>query len=89
MFFLVWIVIVLTFFTIIFASTKMKNPLKRRMTVSNDGHVVPANEDLTCETVYGHDHGDRQPRYIVHEEPVEGYVVLNGIKRSLEECKYL
>lgn len=89
MFFLVWFIIILTFFSVILASTKIKNPLKKRITVSDDGHRVPRSEDLTCETVYGHDHGNGEPRYIVHEEPSDGYVVLNGIKRSLEECKYL
>ncbi len=89
MFFLVWFVIILTFFSVIVASTKIRNPLKRRSVISDDGHVVPASQDLTCETKYGHHHGSAEPRYIVHEEAVEGYVVLNGIKRSLEECKYL
>lgn len=90
MFFLVWIIIILTFFAVIIGSTKVKAPSFRRRTVSSDGHVVPRNQDLTCDTVYGHTHGSEDARrYIVHEDPPEGYVILNGIKRSLEECKYL
>ena len=26
------------------------------------------------------------PRYIVHDEPEEGYVILNGVKRKLTDC---
>ena len=63
-----------------------------RRTVSSDGHRVPASQDLTCETKYGHDHGSSnfaEKRYIVHEEPEDGYVVLNGVKRKIRDCKYL
>ena len=63
---------------------------KTRRTISSDGHVVPAKSDPTCEGEYGHDHGpQRERRYIVHDEPNEGYVVLNGVKRKIEDCKYL
>ena len=90
MFFIIWIVIILTFFAVIVGSTKIKSPSIKRRTVSSDGHVVRRSQDITCETVYGHTHGQEDGRrYIVHEDPSEGYVVLNGIKRSLEECKYL
>lgn len=89
MFFLVWIIIILTFFAVIMGSTKIRFPSVRR-TVAHDGHVIPRENDITCETAYGHDHGQSEGRrYIVHEDPPEGFVILNGIKRSLEECKYL
>ena len=95
MFFFVWIIIVLTFFAIVLGSTKAAKSSDRkrranvRRTISSDGHAVSRKNDLTCETKYGHDHGDAQPRYIVHEDPDEGYVILNGIKRRLEDCKNL
>ncbi len=89
MFFILWIVIILTFFSVIMASTKVKIPSRFTGAVSDDGHVVSRDNDLTCETVYGHQHEHAEPRYIVHEDPDEGFVILNGVKRSLEECKYL
>ena len=59
--------------------------------VSDDGHVVPRSQDLTCETKYGHDHSSTQTpaRYIVHEDPEQGYVILNGVKRRIKDCKNL
>lgn len=60
----------------------------RRRTYSSDGHVIPRDQDLTCER-YGHEHGALEGRYIVHEDPPEGYVVLNGIKRRIEDCRNL
>ncbi len=91
MFFLVWIIIILTFFAVILSSTKGKAVSFKRRTIAHDGHVIPRKNDITCETAYGHNHGTTQEdrRFIVHEDPPEGYVVLNGVKRSLEECKYL
>lgn len=61
-------------------------------TISDDGHVVPPGQDLTCENQYGHQHAPvpgTERRYIVHEDPEEGYVILNGVKRKLKDCKYL
>ena len=91
MFFFVWIIIILTFFAVILSSTKIKGSSSRKRTVAHDGHVIPREKDITCETVYGHNHGltPEGRRYIVHEDPPEGYVILNGIKRSLDECKNL
>lgn len=60
----------------------------KRQTVSDDGHVVPRREDITCGTAYGHNHPE-QPRYIVHSEPEEGYVILNGVKRKIKDCSNL
>lgn len=69
-----------------------KNTNMRR-TVSSDGHAVPRREDLTCDTNEGHHHPEESamakefgPRYIVHDEPEEGYVILNGVKRKLTDC---
>ena len=65
---------------------------KKRRTVSDDGHYVSPSDDLTCETTAGHRHensGEFGQRYIVHNEPEDGYVVLNGIMRKIEDCKNL
>ena len=59
-------------------------------TVSSDGHLVDPSQDLTCEKEYGHNHHtDSSSRYIVHQEAEDGYVVLNGVKRKISECKNL
>ncbi|MCR5373703.1 MAG: hypothetical protein K6E41_09650 [Solobacterium sp.] len=66
-----------------------------RRPVSSDGHVVPPEEDLTVSTGashyahHEHNEEDFGRRYIVHNEPVQGYVILNGIMRKLEDCKDL
>ena len=81
----VWVFII--FLTAILSSMTAR---KRRVTRSDDGHEVPMNQDLTCETQYGHNHGALpEKRYIVHEDPEEGYVILNGVKRRIRDCKYL
>ncbi|MBQ1476914.1 MAG: hypothetical protein IIZ33_02080 [Erysipelotrichaceae bacterium] len=71
---------------------KAKNPsFLRRGPVSSDGHRVPKEQDLTCDR-YGHDHEENSEfgrRYIVHEDPEDGYVILNGVKRKISDCKYL
>ena len=56
--------------------------------------MVPKAQDVTCEREFGHNHPNNSNpefgrRYIVHEEPEEGYVILNGIKRKITDCKYL
>jgi hypothetical protein len=61
-------------------------------TISSDGHAVAPGEDLTCENQYGHHHdriNGQEPRYVVHSEPTSGYVVLNGVKRKLSDCRDL
>ncbi len=59
-------------------------------TRSDDGHRIPRAQDLTCEKQYGHKHttiDGTAPRYIVHEEPEQGYVILNGVKRRIKDLK--
>ena len=74
------------------AGTKRGKVSRRYLTVSSDGHRVPKDEDLTCETM-GHDHGQTSkeygPRYIVHNEPDDGEVVLNGVKVRVKDCENL
>ena len=85
---LFWIVII--FIASIASAAKQRNAGRR--IVSSDGHEVPPSQDLTCDR-YGHSHEESSPefgrRYIVHEEPEDGYVILNGVKRKISECKYL
>ncbi len=95
-----WAAVILTLFTAASAALiKVRRP-----TIAHDGHYIRRENDITCETQYGHYHpgpeefrpdedmpavpGEPTPRYIVHDDPEEGYVVLNGIKRKLEDCKY-
>ena len=77
-------------FVIIAAITTVVKSVRNRQTISSDGHRVPKSQDLTCDTKHAHKHeAPELPRYIVHEEPEEGYVVLNGVKRRIKDCKYL
>lgn len=86
--FLIYAVILFAVIITLISNAQKK---KKRKTVSSDGHVVPADEDLTCDTKYGHRHVPDQNgrRYIVHEEPEDGWVVLNGVKRRIKDCKDL
>ena len=89
-FLVIWAVV---FFSSV--ASALKNARSRKKTVrSSDGHAVPKGEDLTCETNDGHHHttgseSEFGKRYIVHNEPETGYVVLNGVKRKLTDCKNL
>lgn len=66
---------------------KKPNPMIGR-TLSDDGHTIPYKDDITCEAKDGHSHPtSNQPRYIVHEEPEDGYVVLNGKKVKIKDLK--
>ena len=64
---------------------------------SSDGHIVSKEESFTCETKEGHIHpkmtasevNDFGKRYIVHNEPENGYVILNGVRRRLDDCEKL
>ena len=60
----------------------------RRTARSSDGHWIRGEQDITCRQ-YGHNHSgsvEPQSRYIVHEEPTEGYIVLNGKKMLRTEA---
>ena len=60
---------------------------------SSDGHIVSADESFTCETKEGHNHpkisAEFGQRYIVHNDPEDGYVILNGVRRKLDDCSRL
>lgn len=60
----------------------------RRTARSSDGNWIRGEQDITCRQ-YGHNHSgsvEPQSRYIVHEEPTEGYIVLNGKKMLRTEA---
>ncbi len=57
--------------------------------IASDGHRIPAKDDISCAR-FGHRHEKSadpdfpEAQFIVHNEPVEGYINLNGkiLKRS-------
>ncbi len=58
--------------------------------IASDGHKISAEDDISCAR-FGHDHShdDKQTifpesQFIVHNEPQQGYINLNGkiLKRS-------
>ena len=60
----------------------------KRAARSSDGHWLRGEQDITCRQ-FGHNHPrsvEPQSRYIVHEEPTEGYIVLNGKKMLRTEA---
>jgi hypothetical protein len=97
MFLLVMVMILFTYVRYRSKLSRQKQMYPRRRTVSSDGHAVSRRDDITCTDEAGHNHQKEisrmeqefGPRYIVHNDPEEGYVVLNGVKRRLEDCKNL
>lgn len=83
LFFIVWIVVLLA----VVVST-LQQIRRKQNTISDDGHRIAKDKDITCNTKFHHNH-PQERRYIVHEEPTDGYVILNGRKRKIEDCKYL
>lgn len=54
--------------------------------MASDGHRVPKDQDISCRR-YGHKHEEFDtPRFIPHEDPEEGYVILNGVRMKLTEA---
>lgn len=88
---LVWIIVISAFVSV------LGQARKKRKTIAADGHMIPPEKDVTCEGRDGHRHpkptakqqADYGPRYIVHDDPEMGYVILNGVKRKISECKDL
>ena len=60
----------------------------RKPARASDGHVLSGEQDITCRQ-FGHDHPEwEEPatRYIVHDDPEEGYIILNGKKMKITEA---
>ena len=82
------ILIIIVFILVILRFVKKAGksvPAAPKKTVASDGHVLKGYNDPTCAR-YGHEHKDLNKRYIVHDEPVEGYVNLNGKLMTLKEA---
>lgn len=57
-----------------------------RSPMASDGHRVPKDQDISCRR-YGHNHPEFDtPRFIPHEDPEEGYIILNGVKMKLTDA---
>lgn len=57
-----------------------------RRPLASDGHRVPKDQDISCRQ-FGHDHREFDtPRFIPHEDPEDGYIILNGVKMKLSEA---
>lgn len=55
---------------------------------ASDGHVMKGEQDISCRQ-FGHDHPEwEEPsaRYIVHDDPEEGFIILNGKKMRITEA---
>lgn len=62
------------------AKTRTDTPM------ASDGHRVPEDQDISCRQ-YGHKHEEFDtPRFIPHEDPEEGYIVLNGVTMERDEA---
>lgn len=93
-----YVIVTLAFFgvwVLSVASVIKKN--QQNQTRAHDGHLIQKENDITCDIKNGHTHkkptakeiADYGRRFIVHEDPPEGYVILNGVKRKISECKNL
>ena len=59
---------------------------RRRPARSTDGHVLRGKKDITCRQ-FGHNHPeDDMPRFIVHDDPEDGFIILNGVKMRISEA---
>lgn len=68
------------------ASNRRKVNSSGKSPMASDGHRVPKDQDISCRR-YGHRHAEFDtPRFIPHEDPEEGYIVLNGVKMKLTEA---
>ena len=62
-------------------------PFSRTVRTS-DGHRLSDEQDITCRQ-FGHNHPEREEhgvRYIVHDDPEEGFIILNGKKMRITEA---
>lgn len=54
--------------------------------LASDGHRVSKDQDISCRR-FGHKHEEFDtPRFIPHEDPEEGYIILNGVRMKLTEA---
>lgn len=88
---IILVILIITIYSVIISNPAYRNRiLNSKQIIAQDGHLIPKDKDISCENQFGHLHSkNNSSRYIVHEEPETGYVVLNGVKRKIEDCKYL
>jgi hypothetical protein len=68
------------------ASRSSANRTSGRSPMASDGHRVPKDQDISCRR-YGHKHEEFDtPRFIPHEDPEQGYIILNGVRMKLTEA---
>lgn len=67
--------------------TAARRPLSTgRGPLASDGHRMSGEEDVSCRR-FGHRHEEFDtPRYIPHDDPEDGFIVLNGVKMRLSEA---
>lgn len=54
--------------------------------LASDGHRMSKEDDISCRR-FGHQHEEFDtPRFIPHDEPEEGYIILNGVKMKRTEA---
>lgn len=59
---------------------------KAGLPVADDGHVISKEDDISCRR-FGHRHPeDDSLRFIPHDDPTEGYIILNGKRMLLSEA---
>lgn len=61
---------------------------KRRPVKASDGHILKGVRDITCRQ-FGHNHPEweePESRYIVHDDPEDGFIILNGKKMRITEA---
>lgn len=61
---------------------------KRRPVKASDGHILKGVQDITCRQ-FGHNHPEweePESRYIVHDDPEDGFIILNGRKMRITEA---
>lgn len=61
---------------------------RKRPAKASDGHILKGVQDITCRQ-FGHNHPEweePESRYIVHDDPEDGFIILNGRKMRITEA---
>ena len=54
--------------------------------LASDGHRMSGEDDVSCRR-FGHRHEEFDtPRYIPHDDPEDGFIILNGVKMRLSDA---
>lgn len=87
--FFIFVIVLVIVITVLSVTTSKNYPQRGINTPRNDiNHFFREPHEPSGE--YGENHQDIvDDRVVNHPEPEIGYVVLNGVKRRLEDCKWL